>query len=98
MTNKSFGRWAAFGCIKGPSRAGKSEIPDIARSRSVAQSLLEEKKRILYDDLWDVALAQPMTLEDAGESPCSSIAEGADTATKGRSARARLRGHATAES
>ena len=28
MTNKSFGRWAAFGCIKGPSRAGKSEIPD----------------------------------------------------------------------
>ena len=27
MTNKSFGRWAAFGCIKGPSRAGKSEIP-----------------------------------------------------------------------
>ena len=37
-------------------------------------------------------------LEDAGESPCSSIADGADTATKGRSARARLRGHATAES
>ena len=37
-------------------------------------------------------------LEDAGASPCSSIAEGADTATKGRSARARLRGHATAES
>ena len=37
-------------------------------------------------------------LSDAGESPCSSIAEGADTATKGRSARARLRGHATAES
>ena len=35
----------------------------IARSRSVAQSLLEEKKRILYDDLWDVALAQPMTWE-----------------------------------
>ena len=31
-------------------------------------------------------------------TPCSSIAEGADTATKGRSARARLRGHATAES
>ena len=29
MTNKSFGRWAAFGCIKGPSRAGKSEIPDL---------------------------------------------------------------------
>ena len=27
MTNKSFGRWAAFGCRKGPSRAGKSEIP-----------------------------------------------------------------------
>ena len=23
-----FGRWAAFGCRKGPSRAGKSEIPD----------------------------------------------------------------------
>ena len=37
-------------------------------------------------------------LEDAGDSPCSSIAEGADTATKGRSARARLRGHATAAS
>ena len=37
-------------------------------------------------------------LEDAGESPCLSSAEGADTATKGRSARARLRGHATAES
>ena len=35
----------------------------IARSRSVAQSLLEEKKRVLYDDLWDVALAQPMTWE-----------------------------------
>ena len=32
MTNKSFGRWAAFGCIKGPSRAGKSEIPGTIRA------------------------------------------------------------------
>ena len=35
MTTKSFGRWAAFGCIKGPSRAGKSEIPAQTTSRTV---------------------------------------------------------------
>ena len=37
-------------------------------------------------------------LSDAGASPGSSIAEGADPATQGRAARARRRGHATAAS
>ena len=35
----------------------------LARSRSVAKSLLREKKRVLYDDLLDASLAQPMTWE-----------------------------------
>ena len=44
MTNKSFGHWAAFGCIKGPARAGKSEIPD-AQWGKLAEA------RALYDEL-----------------------------------------------
>ena len=42
MTNKSFGRWAAFGCIKGPSRVGKSEIPVKESSRLLVVALAGE--------------------------------------------------------
>ena len=65
------------------SRVGVTRRPDRASHR-----LGQGRRRVRHR----------RRLEDAGASPCSSIAEGADTATKGRSARARLRGHATAAS
>ena len=46
MTNKSFGRWAAFGCIKGPSRAGKSEIPVYTNGEGVPQDNVEAHMRL----------------------------------------------------
>ena len=65
------------------SRGGVTRRPDRASHR-----LGQGRRRVRHR----------RRLSDAGESPCSSIAAGADTATNGRSARARLRGHATADS
>ena len=40
-------------------------VPDqyVARSRAMVQGVLEARRRVLYDDLWDLALSQPMTWE-----------------------------------
>ena len=35
----------------------------VARSRAKVQGVLKTRKRVLYDDLWDLALSQPMTWE-----------------------------------
>ena len=35
----------------------------VARSRAMVQGVLEARRRVLYDDLWDLALSQPMTWE-----------------------------------
>ena len=35
----------------------------VARSRAMVQGVLKTRKRVLYDDLWDLALSQPMTWE-----------------------------------
>ena len=35
----------------------------VARSRAMVQGVLEARKCVLYDDLWDLALSQPMTWE-----------------------------------
>ena len=69
MTNKSFGRWAAFGCIKGPFRAGKSEIqanvsslPEVVGDAAVLVNPYEP--RAIADGLrrllTDVALRQDL--------------------------------------
>ena len=69
-----------------------------ARDASRVASLVGQIERPIASAKADAAYDTGDVYKDAGESPCSSIADGADTATKGRSARARLRGHATAES
>ena len=35
----------------------------VARSRAMVQGVLKARRRVLYDDLWDLALSQPMTWE-----------------------------------
>ena len=69
-----------------------------ARDASRVASLVGQIERPIASGQGRRRVRHRRRLEDAGDSPCSSIAEGADTATNGRSARARLRGHATAES
>jgi hypothetical protein len=35
----------------------------VGRSKALVQDVLEERKRVPYDDVWDIALSQPMTWE-----------------------------------
>ena len=62
---ESSGMSSLFGAQEMHSSAHYELLRDryVARSRAMVQGVLEARKRVLYDDLWDLALSQPMTWE-----------------------------------
>ena len=62
---ESSGMSSLFGAEEMHSSAHYELLRDryVARSRAMVQGVLEARKRVLYDDLWDLALSQPMTWE-----------------------------------
>ena len=62
---ESSGMSSLFGAEEMHSSAHYERLRDryVARSRAMVQGVLEARRRVLYDDLWDLALSQPMTWE-----------------------------------
>ena len=62
---ESSGMSSLFGAEEMHSWAHYELLRDryVARSRAKVQGVLKTRKRVLYDDLWDLALSQPMTWE-----------------------------------
>ena len=62
---ESSGMSSLFGAEEMHSSAHYELLRDryVARSRVMVQGVLKARRRVLYDDLWDLALSQPMTWE-----------------------------------